>query len=166
LTIEFQHSYISEDDRKRREDFWSNMVWVVNGNRTQSAEYYFKDMLSLGSLVHPERQTYEVDIGDCELVRLWAGSTVPVYFDFGANGFWRMAAEKRGTLAYLTPVDRQEFIAAATDGREPRSSRKIKTALPTKRRRVARQKVRLERSTNPFYEGWEKDFWARRGIWR
>jgi len=33
LVLEFQHSFLSKDERSAREAFYKKMVWVVNGRR-------------------------------------------------------------------------------------------------------------------------------------
>ncbi len=35
LVIEFQHSYINPEERRQRENFYKNMIWIVDGTRLQ-----------------------------------------------------------------------------------------------------------------------------------
>jgi competence protein CoiA len=36
VVLEFQHSFVSREERESREAFYQNMVWVVDGRRTSS----------------------------------------------------------------------------------------------------------------------------------
>lgn len=87
LVIEFQHSYISSEERLYREKFYSNMIWIVDGRRTKN------DLKRLVKL-HEDARTppwyywregNEIKIYDPEwyLPKAWLTSRVKVYFDFG-----------------------------------------------------------------------------------
>ena len=41
LVIEFQHSTISPVELKSREEFYNNMVWIVDGCKNEQNRYYF-----------------------------------------------------------------------------------------------------------------------------
>ena len=46
LVIEFQNSNIKPEEKESREDFYKEMIWVVNGNRGDLTEAYFNMGLS------------------------------------------------------------------------------------------------------------------------
>lgn len=166
LTIEMQHSPINQDDRSRRERFWANMVWVVDGDRTQSAKFQFADMLYNAFRTPVDRVTFEVNWRLCDLTTAWASIRVPVYFDFKDLGFWRMAAEKRNSRAFVTLVDKCQFIEACKSGSEPSGLKlKAQSILWFKRRPLERKQAPSPRR-DPFYNGWTEDFYARRGVWK
>jgi hypothetical protein len=49
LVLEFQHSVIAPDEVRSREEFYGNMIWVVDGRRSPNNVFYFETSLSRGT---------------------------------------------------------------------------------------------------------------------
>lgn len=81
LVIEFQHSHIDPDERKKREHFYKNMVWVVDGTRLKR-DYprFLKGIESFRRTNVPNKFTVNFP-NEC-FPSAWVGSSVHVVFDF------------------------------------------------------------------------------------
>ena len=123
FVIEFQHSAIKPDEIKSREDFYKNMVWVVDGTR------FKRDYPRFSKRVNEFRSSVvpgffylffpkEVFPGN------WITSSVPVYFDFKGTPPIDLQNKLRDSLCCLLPgrvgqcvingnVDRKQFIELA-----------------------------------------------------
>ncbi len=120
--IEFQHSFLTEEERASRESFYGNMVWVVDGRRRKrDTEQFFK---CVGRQVssRPPFIVYIAVQQRSALLRDWNASAFPVYFDFGINPtdgsriFWRRDPISRHGLVYLTPVLIESFVKVHLTG--------------------------------------------------
>lgn len=127
VVLEFQHSPLSREERKSRENFYPKLIWVVDARqRKRDARQFFG---SLGGPigVRPRLPIYSVATGAGALMRDWGASRVPVYFDFGASetantpGFnttalWRLTPRSRDGRTYVFPVARTEFSRIHLEG--------------------------------------------------
>lgn len=166
LTVEIQHSPIKPEERNGREKFWSRLVWVVDGNRTQSAEYQFAEMLYNAYPRPVDQVTFEVNYSLCDLTKAWASSKKPVYFEFESMGFWRMAAEKHNSRAFVTLVDKRQFIDACKSGIEPIGVKLKKRSILWFRRPPLKRRQTRPARRDPFHKGWTEEFHTRRGVWK
>ena len=120
--IEFQHSFLKAQERLSRETFYRTMVWVVDGRRRK------RDAAQLLKCIGPcvfARAPFILHVTnheECALLRDWAPSSVPVYFDLGIREddgtpvFWRLDPISRIERAYLTPVSRNSFLKVHREG--------------------------------------------------
>jgi competence protein CoiA len=81
LVLEFQHSSIKPDERRSREAFYGNMVWIVDGTRLK------RDAPRVDSDIFGWRKLSEgvlTLLGGPEwaLPKAWIACDVPVLFDF------------------------------------------------------------------------------------
>lgn len=122
MVIEFQHSFLKEDERMAREVFYRKMVWVVDGRRRKrDADQLLK---SLGPRLFgsPPFIFHIATHEESALLRDWNASSVPVYFDLGAREesgtpiFWRRDPVSRSGRAYLTPVSCGSFLKVHREG--------------------------------------------------
>jgi hypothetical protein len=128
LVIEFQNSPISEEERRSREEFYRRMWWVVNGQRLEGDRPRFFAALRRGSIRSLNPLTLSVPADNCLLLRKWADSRVPVFFDFceieepsdmfrfGARVLWASHPRRPNGRALLIPVYRENFVKAAING--------------------------------------------------
>lgn len=84
FVIEFQHSHIKPEEQTSREEFYKNMIWIVDSTRLKKdfprflKAYYNQDIKYVNhkknvfTLFHPERY----------LPKNWLNRNVPVFFDF------------------------------------------------------------------------------------
>jgi competence protein CoiA len=86
--VEFQHSYIKSEEVKSREDFYKNMIWIVDGKRRLRDKVKFMDIWEQS---HPTdnkvqaRKVWEYFFDESALLRDWGNSHTSVFFDFGEN---------------------------------------------------------------------------------
>jgi competence protein CoiA len=124
--IEFQHSYLKSDERRAREAFYRQVVWVVDGLRRKRDRSQFLNALKSGGLVCRTPLTWFISSEACALLRDWADSRVPVFFDLGDYEpgdifrsepvLWRLDPKSPKGWAHLVAVRRANFIGAFRDG--------------------------------------------------
>lgn len=119
--IEFQHSHIKPEERRSREAFYGNMVWVVDGLRRKYDLKQFMEAVRGGIQISQEPLVVKVHPLDGRLVDEWSTSRVPVFFNFGEeifdfdekfqpHGLWLLIPMGLNHIAYLTLVDKDHFI--------------------------------------------------------
>lgn len=104
FVIEFQHSYIDHQERSSRENFYRDMVWVVDATRLKrdyprflkGKEKYFSPTNMKGVFI--------VDFLDECFPSTWLQSTVPVIFDFRGNEPIDDPKDDRKYLYCLFPI--------------------------------------------------------------
>jgi len=130
LVIEFQHSNINPQERFTREQFYKNLVWVVDGTRLKR-DYprFLKEWKTDG--ISDVRQTekfgiYKVYFPEYCFPEAWLNSSVPVIFDFRGDGSLEDSEGIRNNLYCLFPqvgsrarvalISRKAFIDTTTNG--------------------------------------------------
>lgn len=128
LVIEFQHSDISDQERRSREEFYKPMHWVVDGQRLKWDRRRFRDALRCGTHVSVSPMTWIAPVDKCLLLQKWADSGVLVFFDFGetedegdifrfrAPVLWALVPSDLKGKVVLRPVYRKNFIEAVSKG--------------------------------------------------
>ncbi|MDV2492667.1 competence protein [Elizabethkingia anophelis] len=120
--IEFQHSFINQTERKSREDFNKNMVWVVDGSRLKTDYDRFLsgkvDFRSFG-----KKGIYQIEHPEKCFPKNWINSKVPVIFDFKGNdinddrnNLYCLFAGRTEEKAIIAELPRKSFIKAVIDG--------------------------------------------------
>lgn len=129
--VEFQHSYIKPEELKSREEFYKDMVWVVDGTRNKMDYPRFLK----GIKNHFENQIFyttdnpdifKVDLIDWCFPKAWLKSSVPVIFDFWGDGSFDDSEGIRkplyclfpqiGVTARVAKISRKAFVHAITAG--------------------------------------------------
>jgi hypothetical protein len=126
--IEFQHSNISPEERRSREAFYGQLVWVVNGLRRQRDLEKFQEAINFGNILRVRPLIISVPTDACALLRDWCNSSVPAFLDCGTNHrcpallrtkepiLWHLSPKSLNGTAYLSAVRRGEFIRSLLDG--------------------------------------------------
>ena len=109
--IEFQHSYITPEERRSREVFYPKLIWVVDGTRRKRDRAQvinaWKEGVPVGAN-SPVRKVFSIDRG---LLREWADSNAPVFLDLGElERLWWILAKNTNGWAYVYPISRALFI--------------------------------------------------------
>lgn len=119
LIIEFQHSAIKSDEIKRREKFYKNMVWVVDGTRlTRGFSRFHKGFSDLRHLTNTVFLSYFPE--EC-FPASWINSSVAVYFDFYCTedsnqpdrireSLWCLLPDRVDRRAVVIRLSREQFI--------------------------------------------------------
>lgn len=132
LVIEFQHSHIVPEERTSREQFYQNMVWVVDGTRLKRDYPRFLKgrMNTFHNTIFYETdnpRVFKVDLLDWCFPVDWLKSSVPVVFDFRGDGLLEDDEGLRNVLYCLFPqygryarvveFSPKAFVAATTMGK-------------------------------------------------
>lgn len=130
LVIEFQHSNINTQERISREQFYKNMVWIVDGTRLKRDYPRFLKEWKRGGIseVHQTDKSgiFEVWFPEFCFPEAWLKSSVPVIFDFLGDGSLDNSEGLRNNLYCLFPqvgryarvaeISRKAFINSTTNG--------------------------------------------------
>lgn len=121
-TLEFQHSPISEIERRSREDFYGSMIWIVDGLRRKRDRENFKKTIHM---VSREPLVYSGFESECALLRDWVGRPVDVIFDFGSHDedvtffgksvLWQLHPDNKRRVI-LSPIYTEAFIELLNKG--------------------------------------------------
>lgn len=110
--IEFQHSYIKPEERRSREAFYTKLVWVIDGLRRKRDKAQFLNAWKEGAPIGRNPRLRRVLPDQCVLLREWAESPAPVFFDLGADqDLGWLLPKKPGAPMYVTPFSRETFVA-------------------------------------------------------
>ncbi|MCF2870778.1 hypothetical protein L0664_06840 [Octadecabacter sp. G9-8] len=100
LVVEFQHSYLKSAEAKKRTEFHSPIIWVVDATRRPTDIEQFTRSLR-------DAQKHNVDGGtvyqiywaeEVRLFREWAGLNVIIAFDLGMDDVWLLRRIQHGTI--------------------------------------------------------------------
>lgn len=109
--LEFQHSFISKEERTSRNDFYPSLVWVVDGLRRKRDKDQFFNALSSGVQLIASPLLIKISTDECNLVQEWGSGNTSVFFDFGEEQrLWWLLPFKHNSFSYIVPFSRQEFI--------------------------------------------------------
>jgi|SRR5690606_33416220 hypothetical protein len=126
LVIEFQHSPLDSTERKVRERFYRNMVWVFDGTRRRND---YPRLLKGKVHISPiSGGLYRVDFAEECFPKEWLESDVPVLFDFLGTedqntadklkqNLYCLLPERIGRQRVLAVLSRQAFIDSVTGGK-------------------------------------------------
>jgi competence protein CoiA len=108
--IEFQHSSIRPEERRSRDAFYRQLVWVVDGTRRKrdagQFERTWNDGMPVGN-AYPLRRLYT---DDCTLLSEWTDSATPIFFDFGQQALWWILPGRLKGWVYVALLPRNQFI--------------------------------------------------------
>jgi hypothetical protein len=112
--IEFQHSYINPQERRSREDFYKNLIWIVDGNRRLKDKKRFFEILGDGGR-HKDFPNLKSTFPEGALFRDWINSNAYVFFDFGEEDLWCLLPKSNEYYASVLPITRRQFIEFHVD---------------------------------------------------
>ncbi|WP_277017293.1 competence protein CoiA [Flavobacterium lindanitolerans] len=156
LVVEFQHSHINPIERRQREHFYKNMIWVVDGTRLQRDFPRF--IKAQKDFVHMDKpKIFGVEFADECFPKNWLGSSVPVIFDF--NGTNTIKNEKNegtqlycifpiqvGWLTIFAEMPRKTLVKSIIDGEwQTRYQNFINDLIEHNRLKAQQAKLELER---------------------
>ncbi|WP_231757226.1 competence protein CoiA [Microbulbifer elongatus] len=114
--VEFQHSYLNNEERQSRSRFYKKLVWVVDGSRRKMDRTQFIKVLKESSRLRVSIPIYKAHFPDeCRLLKEWYGYSM-VFFDFKEVGegqepmFWFLFPRTPAGSVYLSPFSRERFI--------------------------------------------------------
>ena len=104
FVIEFQHSSIKAEEKLAREQFYKNMVWVVDGKRAKSDFPRF-DKNESNWIYWPEDKAAYAYYPEWTFPKVWLNRTRPVIFDWQET-VWPTEYED----GYLVPPRENDLI--------------------------------------------------------
>lgn len=115
--IELQHSRISRDERRSRDAFYRQLIWIVDGTSRKRDAGQFAQAWSNGTpvgTVAPVRRLYA---DDCALLREWTDSQTPIFIDFGdGQWLWWILPGRLNESVYVAKFPRAVFIHIQRSG--------------------------------------------------
>lgn len=157
LVLEFQRSFIDMGERIEREQFYRNMLWVVDGTQRKRDYERFKRNIGEFKLTR-KRGIYLVTNPEITFPTNWLGSNVPVIFDFMGLEEIRNASDIRLLLYCIHPRTRQEGSVLITGLNRNsfissvRSGTFLKTDNDQQKREAASSSTNLKNRSNYIYD--------------
>lgn len=109
--IEFQHSYIKPEERRSRDTFYPKLIWVVDGARRKRDRAQLLNAWKEGIPVGANSLVRRVFSDECVLLREWADSHAPIFFDFGEERvLWWLLSKSPDGQAYVAQFSRTNFV--------------------------------------------------------
>ncbi|MBN3032658.1 MAG: competence protein [Candidatus Saganbacteria bacterium] len=149
FVIEFQHSAIKSEEIKSREEFYKNMVWVVDGScRKNDYSRFCKGYSGLRFL--SENHSFLSTSPETCFPAGWLTSSVPVYFDFQgifqANqtdvDLWCLFPERVDGYAIIACVSRKQFVELSSNAPSLLRAQKL---ISDTTRLILRHKIAAQR---------------------
>lgn len=117
--IEFQHSFLKQEERHARNTFYGKkFVWVVDGLTRKNDRANFDLILKSSKQVLPNTPVLQIQsqISDCAILRDWSECSALVFFDFGPElPLWCLLPKSSQGRQYVLPVPRHQFVALHTN---------------------------------------------------
>jgi hypothetical protein len=115
--IEFQHSYLKPEERRSRDAFYPKLIWVVDGTRRKRDSAQLLTAWKEGVPVGENSRVRKTFSDNCVLLREWAGSNAPIFFDLGERQMlWWLFAKSTNGAAYVAWYPRAKFIESHRGG--------------------------------------------------
>ena len=116
LVIEFQNSPINTEEVNSRENFYQNMIWIVNGTRrTKDYEKFSSDVEWLSKLDgNANELVTENESFRCSLLKEWSQSRIPVFFDFNEAFLWALLPKQLGRT-YFFKINKESLLNSLTN---------------------------------------------------
>lgn len=157
LVLEFQHSAIRPEERISRENFYKNIIWVVDGTRLKNDYQRFrKGKEGLFFIRTKNENVFQVEFPDEVFPANWLNSSVPVVFDFLGlstetfddikNDLWCLVPKQHSGKTYVVRIMRHAFIHITNNSptlfqpqqqtrpiQQTRLTYQIRPSIPTRR---------------------------------
>lgn len=119
IVVEFQHSPMDPETRKIRENFYGNMIWVIDGDaKKRTLDRFQKEQKGRVEQLPKTRVLLAREVESC-LPAEWCESDKPVLFDFRIVP-WLIALLPQRTSdgrRVMNIIGRDELVARLKDGR-------------------------------------------------
>lgn len=107
LVIEFQHSYLSQEEIHERSKFYGDMIWVIDGCRRKRDQEQFGKILQHSNLTNHCPACYALKEGRSALLRDWRPCGKRVIFDFGLDILWCLLPRSHWGMPLIMPAFRK-----------------------------------------------------------
>ncbi|MBL1435551.1 MAG: hypothetical protein COB08_005055 [Rhodobacteraceae bacterium] len=113
LTVEVQHSHLDPEERRAREAFYKNMLWIVDGSRLKGNRKNITEWRNgLAEIVQGQKRTnlFLTDKAEELFPKDWLECPVPVCFDYMGPNAELSAAPQPLFLLYPGTVHRKRLV--------------------------------------------------------
>lgn len=130
VTIEFQHSHLKSMERRVRENFYGNMLWVVDGSRLKrDLPRFVEGFNSFWQRI--EQGLFSVPFPEETFPKDWLDCAAPVLFDFGSavgspekivqlsQPLWCLLPGRALGQAVVVALPREDFVRIAQGTAHP-----------------------------------------------
>lgn len=110
MVLEFQHSHIDSKERESRENFYKNMIWIVDGRRLKTDKTRFEKALSKIQ-AFPQNKALKT-IKDYEKVfpKNWLDSQTFIFMDYGTNNLLCIFPKKYENQLVLAFIEKEKLV--------------------------------------------------------
>jgi competence protein CoiA len=153
LVVEFQHSHINPVERRQREDFYKNMIWIVDGTRLKrDIPRFNKAKEDFVQILKPK--VFGIEFADECFPKIWLNSSVPVIFDFGGAMLYCIFPIQLGWYTIFAEISRKALIESIiNDSWQTRYQNFINELIEHNKLKKQQEKLELEkRSDRAFNE--------------
>lgn len=128
-TIEFQHSHLAPNERRARDAFYPQLIWVVDATRRKADVPKLEAAWNEGTQI--TQSIRRLRAPDSALLRDWSGCHAPVLIDMGVDTLLWLIPRRTPGMAYIQLVQRATFISILCDDTaQARELEKQWTELP------------------------------------
>ncbi len=106
LVVEFQHSPIKPEEILARNNFYENIIWVVDGKRRKSDEKKFEETIKFSKELRGKRMY----LNESTLLKNWSNIHKTVFFDFGKTSLWGISD------GWIIEFEKDDFIEGVKMG--------------------------------------------------
>ena len=132
LVIEFQHSHIKPEEQTAREEFYKNMIWVVDGTRLKRDFSRFSKAFRSPDIKYIGQNIRLLYSPDEHLPKNWQRRSFPIIFDYQnyiisdetpdyirniQNQLWCLLPIKAERFVVIIPTSMENFINDIKEGR-------------------------------------------------
>ena len=116
LVVELQHSKLDRKERESREQFYKEMIWIVDGTRGPLDASYFD--MGLEGPIQNNPLAYRIRWwGRSRLLNDWSEARAKVYLDFGTAMLWRLVLfDPKTNIGAVGPLPKSALIEDCIKG--------------------------------------------------
>lgn len=114
--LEIQHSFMNPEERRSRNSFYQQLVWIVDGTRRKTDKKQFEKVLEKSVRLNTKIPIVKTHFPDeSRLLKEWHNDSL-VFFDFGEaenaeqSILWFLFPQTVSSSAYLSPFSRANFV--------------------------------------------------------
>jgi competence protein CoiA len=121
LVVEFQHSTLCEQEQEEREEFYGQMVWVLDGSQGDQGYGKLIENIRFWS----ERAFDTKHLGHkfnpllAKITKRWLLARRPVFVDFGDDALWSISIRRDGWAKYALQVSKDDFVRSIQNDSDP-----------------------------------------------
>lgn len=119
LVIEFQHSPMSAEEMRSREQFYGNMIWIVDGARGELDSDNFN--LGLSGEIQSDPIAYRIRWwARSRILHNWSHASAKTFLDFGVEILWQLILfDRKKNSGVVGPLFQESLVEDCIEGTSP-----------------------------------------------